>query len=111
MSTVYYTIYGKHDKLDENEYPIIEQDKPDLKYAKLVSANNKQEYFVKLDDTGNLYDPLNTGYSVPHRKHKLLNSDKDWQFTKVPKTCFEYYINFLKSMRKTWLSQAEREFI
>jgi hypothetical protein len=65
-------------------------------------------YFVLSSSDGDLYNPQNSSMSrgkVDHEKGGLF-----FRLRKCNKTCFDYYVTFLKTKNKTHFTLAQRNF-
>jgi len=52
-TTVYYTIAGKQDSLDNDGYPVQEQEN-----ANTLARKSGQKYMIKIDDRGRFVNPI-----------------------------------------------------
>ena len=105
-----YTILGNQTALLD-DYPTLSNcdDNSDLAYAKQEVINNKEYYSIKLDDEGLLLNPISANSMNKDHKFKVLKGkDKSWQYIKVNKECFNYYLDFLKTKNTLYLKYAER---
>ena len=104
----FYTIFGKHDWLDDEGFPRINEETPDA-YAKSISGNSETKFFVKRGRYGKLYNPIGL-YSEGTANKQLRHAGKpEWEFKKETEKVFNFYINFLKTKNSAWLNNAERE--
>lgn len=96
---VVYTIFGSHDDLEGGQ-PVLTRknaDRDNLAYAKLQKIGEQETYFVRIGDTGELFNPNAPLPNDKHHKFKMLGQDKTGLFEKVNKECFNYYLDYLKS--------------
>lgn len=104
-----YTIFGKHDSLDANGSPLIEdEDDPDV-LAKIIWINDGYpKYMVKRDSNGRLFNPL--GIDEGRHNKFLHHAGKDqYEFRSVNRSAFTYYLRFLTTKNLSHLRTAERE--
>lgn len=101
-----YALIGKHDFIDEEDYPRANENKA---LAKLVINNNKKKYMIKVGAYGKIFNPL--GLHSEGRENKFLSKigKNEWNFKEVNSKVFEMYLNFLKSRNIAWLNNAQRE--
>jgi len=108
QDTLLYTIFGKHDWLDEEGFPRINQEVPDA-YAKSIVGNSKTKFFVKRGRYGKLYNPIGL-YSEGTANKQLRHAGRpEWEFRQETEEVFNFYIKFLKTKNSAWLHNAERE--
>ena len=108
QKTFFYTIFGKHDWLDDEGFPRVNEEAPDA-YAKSISGNFETKFFVKRGRYGKLYNPIGL-YSEGTANKQLRHAGKpEWEFKKETEKVFNFYINFLKTKNSAWLNNAERE--
>lgn len=121
IETVVFTIKGKQNDLDDNDYPILW----DVQYedsGKLVQAETREEayamkrsncgvvnYYVKMA-SGTILNPNSMYAEFKHQKRSKIG-EKIYQFQRVGKKVFEYYLQFLKTKNATWLANAQREYL
>jgi hypothetical protein len=105
----YFTIFGNHDYLDDNNYPRLKEATDPNVFAKSASLNTQTKYFIKLGAHGKIYNPI--GMFSEGQSNKFLSKigKKAWEFKGVSPRVFELYINFLKTKNIAWLRNAERE--
>jgi len=97
----------------EREPKHIEVDDVDC-YAKMKFVPSEDGgpmmlYFIKMGISGFLFDPwglYTEGTQAKDAKHLGRNA---WEFTRVNKQCFNYYIRFLMTRNKAYLNLCERE--
>lgn len=109
--TVCFTIFGQHDELVdiegnkiENGFPCTEDKEKEM--AKIIYVN-PPKYYVKVDSSGMLYNPM--GLYEEGLLNKDLKYKKQWDYREVNKKVFNLYINFLKTKNQAWLTSANRE--
>lgn len=108
QDTIFYTIFGKHDWLDDEGFPRVNKEAPDA-YAKSISGNTKTKFFVKRGRYGKLYNPIGL-YSEGTANKQLRHAGKpEWEFREETEKVFDFYIRFLKTKNSAWLNNAERE--
>jgi|TARA_Y100000356_G_scaffold132282_1_gene137301 hypothetical protein len=76
-------------------------------YAKKVSIEGQDIYYVKRDKYGSLYNPQ--GMYSERNQTKLNRYGAKWSFMEVSKSAYDKYLKFLDSKNEAWLSNAERE--
>ncbi len=104
---VYYTIWGKHSEVDEDGNPVI--DKESKAYAKQVRRGSKYDYYVKVGNSGHLFDPLGLYATREESKLAMTRGKSEVRLIKTNKQVFDYYIAYLRTKNKSWLSHASRE--
>jgi hypothetical protein len=108
QNTLLYTIFGKHDWLDEEGFPRLQSESSDA-YAKLIAGGKKNKFFVKRGSHGRLYNPIGL-YTEGTANSQLRHAGKPaWEFREATEKTFNFYIQFLKTKNSAWLSNAERE--
>ena len=106
--TFLYTVFGKHDWLDDDGFPRLDSEGTDT-YAKAIAGNERIKFFVKRGRHGRLYNPIGL-YSEGTANKQLRHAGKpEWEFKETTERTFDFYINFLKTKNSAWLSNAERE--
>ena len=117
--TTYYTFIGQHDELDEKNRPLLIRDPEFTKQewedrneewllAKKIKLGNRQRYYVKIDQNGDLYNPLGL---FTHKNDRIFTRKKDLERQKlisVNKDMFNCYVRFLSTKNVAWLSQAKQ---
>ena len=109
-----YVFYGykkKYDYLDDLLNPVIKNEmaiKSDRDvYAKTITNHQGTRYFVRCDDRKNIFDP---NALIKHQPNTLLKRTDDVSnFIEANLKTFEYYINYLRTLNKSWLSKANKE--
>lgn len=101
----FYTILGQQDKL-VNKLPIVLEDGNTV-LARKDTNGEKNTYFIKVDNLGNLYNPIGLNNRIT-LKSKLLKEEAT-KFIKVNELCFNYYLEFLKTKNVLFLKHASRE--
>lgn len=104
-----FTIYGKHDRLSEDGYPIIDDEDDRDVLAKIVVVNEGYpRYMVKRDSNGRLFNPLGMDEG---RHNKFLHhaGKEQYEFRSVNSKAFDHYLYFLKTKNLSHLRTAERE--
>ena len=103
----FYTIFGKHDWLDDEGFPRLDVEGADT-YAKSMTGNERTKFFVKRGRHGRLYNPIGL-YSEGTANKQLRHAGKpEWEFREATEKTFNFYIKFLKTKNSAWLSNAER---
>lgn len=115
----YYCILGKHDYLDDNQYPRTNQDDdrvvakavPTSKTKHLLDKKIHYKYFILTSPTLKFFNPIDihSTLSEVNKTDYISNvCKKDWGFKEVNMMVFKDYIDFLKSKNQRLLKQAER---
>lgn len=118
--TIVYTIFGKHDDVDQDGKPIIfdveyEDDstliaeRRDEAYAKVVVGQDRNRYYVKQGPHGKLFNPVSL-YAKGTETRKRAG-ESVWKYREVNKKVFDLYTQFLKTKNTAWLTNAEREVV
>lgn len=108
---ILYTLFGQHQKTLDG-FPILIKGDPDKDEAIFAFKETKDtitNFFIKTDDNGTLFNPMEISPSSIHKKIKLLGGSKIKQFTKVSEECFNLYITFLKTRNTLHLKFAEQK--
>lgn len=96
-------LYGISGKLTDNvDEPVFAKQTTITKDDKLF-----QSYWIKMSKTGSMYNPYGM-YDENQSKRKISGKD-EWNFRAVNKRSFEFYLQFLKTKNRSWLTNAERE--
>lgn len=104
----YYTIFGKHDDLDENRNPIVAKENENA-FAKKVVSNTKTRYYIKTGVYGKIYNPIGLYSEGTSAKFLAKTGKPAWQFKEVNSKIFDMYVSFLRTKNIAWLNNAERE--
>lgn len=106
--TEYYTIFGKHDDLDNDANPILIENTKDA-LARKTTLNNSTKYYIKIGPHGKIYNPIGL-YSENQSNKYLARTGKNlWEFRQVNSKVFDLYLSFLRTKNIAWLNNAERE--
>lgn len=108
---IVYTIFGKHDHLDDNGNPILNNEESDMGFAKEVVTQTDRKFFVKQGDNGRLYNPIGTLDEGTHSKHRHHTDIKRWRYRQVNWKIFTLYLAFLRTKNTAYHKNAEREII
>ena len=112
--SINFTIFGQHDKTvdiygeeQENGYPQTLKEERICAIVK-YTGNNPARYFVKVNDRGELFDPIGM-YSEGQLNKDLKHAGKkEWRLKEVNNKIFSFYLNYLKTKNKAWLNNAIR---
>jgi hypothetical protein len=111
--TVKFTFFGEHESLadiqgnsTDDGFPVTDNDE---KVMARVDHFDPPKYYVKVDSSGKLYDPI--GLLTEGTLNKDLKYKKQWEFREVNKKVFSCYLNFLKTKNHAWLNSGNRENI
>lgn len=108
--TEYYTVFGKHDDLDNDANPIITSNTKDA-LAKKITANGNTKFYIKIGPHGKIYNPIGL-YSENQSNKFLARAGKNlWEFRQVNSKVFDLYLSFLRTKNIAWLNNAEREML
>lgn len=116
-----YTITGQHDRLDENNYPVIDDNKSDKVYAKCVVSDLPKRSNLLSDKSYNYYiltyankEPFNPvkKYSIQSKRDNAFIDKTCKQttvFTSVSSYVFKKYLVFLQTGNETLLKDIMRD--
>lgn len=85
-------------------------------YAKktiLKTGDNKtrNKYFVKVGVDGYIFNPWGMYSEGTQGRYEKGYGKSKWSFSEVSEQCFNFYIKFLQSRSKSWLTHANREIL
>ena len=113
---VIYTITGKQEYLENDQYPCIKldsevaQESPDA-FAMKITIGQRTKYYAKRGKHGRLYNPIGM-FSEGMAYRKLGHAGRfEWIFTEVSENVFAFYRDFLKTKNIAYLHNAERELL
>ena len=113
-----YTISESPKKNDSGHYTLDspqEIDTAETKcYAKKTTIEQtdgsvKYKYHIKSNLDGGLFDPWGMFSEGTQGEYAKRHGKAQWSFKQVHERCFSFYVNFLQSRNKAWLTNAERE--
>lgn len=118
--TIVYTIFGKHDDVDQDGKPILSDlqyeddsqliaERRDEAYAKVVVSEDRNRYYVKQGPHGKLFNPV--GLYQEGKISRKRAGESQWKYREVNKKVFDLYTQFLKTKNTAWLTNAEREVV
>lgn len=111
--SMYFTLYGNHDFIDDNGNPRANQNNTKHILAKQINSDNKNQtyYYIKVGAHGRIFNPI--GMYSEGKQQKFLSKigKNEFEFEKVNQKTFELYLNFLRTKNIAWLNNAEREMI
>jgi len=100
------------DTVHKDEAPQVAPDDPKC-YAKLFITTEKEQetlkYFLKVNFSGELFDPWGIFSEGRERKYLKHTGRNEWNFQTVNKNAFLFYLMFLKTRNKAYLTHAQRE--
>jgi len=99
-----YTIYGKHEIIDTEGYPVIFDENSDNAYAK----KEGDKFFIKSNGS-RLADPL--GIYGGTDLNKKIGDHSVWKWRSTSPKIFELFIRFLKTKNKSYYLNATREML
>lgn len=79
-------------------------------HARQVSIGKSNRYYAKVGPTGRLFNPFGN-YEEFESKSRRKNRKKPFELREVTQRVFDFYLQFLKTKNKAWLTNAEREGI
>lgn len=79
-------------------------------HARQVSIGKANRYYAKVGPTGRLFNPFGS-YEEFESKSRRKSRKKPFELKEVTQRVFEFYLQFLKTKNKAWLTNAEREGI
>lgn len=103
----YYTLFGNHSNLDQENNPMCDNQKDSMAYTKQI--NDDKQYYLKIGLYGKLFNPI--GLYSEGKQNKFLSKvgKQEYNFTRVNSKVFSMYLNFLRTKNLAWLNNAERE--
>lgn len=105
----YYTIFGSHDFLDEDDKPRANSENKNV-VAKSVQTDDKPlRYYIKVGTYGKIFNPIGLFSEGNNTKFLSKIGKKQFEFKEVNYKIFNLYLNFLRSKNIAWLNNAERE--
>lgn len=104
---IYYTMFGDHTSLDDENNPLIDSKEKSLAYRKY--STNESSYYIKVGLHGKVFNPM--GLYSEGKQNKFLSKigKNEYNFAKVNSKVFNMYLNFLRTKNIAWLNNAERE--
>jgi hypothetical protein len=96
--TVFYDVSGK--EVSENSDNIV---------AKSRIGDRVEEYRLMVTRDGRLFDKTNTSQFYNLHSEDRATKAQMFKFRMVPRSCFNNYLQFLKTGSKALLTMAERE--
>lgn len=103
-----FTLIGHHKFLDNNKNPRVDLEN-DKVYAKKITLDNNQKYYIKIGTYGKIYNPIGLFSEGTANKFLSKIGKKAWEFKEVNSKVFDMYVNFLRTKNIAWLNNAERE--
>lgn len=110
-SVEYYTIFGKHEELDDLANPLVINNIKDALAKKITLSNNKIKYWIKIGPNGRIYNPMGLFSEDRANKHIAKSGKNEWEFRQVNQKVFDLYLSFLRTKNIAWLHNAERQLI
>lgn len=111
VKKIVFTILGNQQTLEQG-YPVLsgkDAENMETACAKREIINKKETFFIKIDDEGMLFNPINPGPTMRDHKYKMLKGqDKSWQYIQVNQDCFTQYLEFLRTKNVLHLKYSER---
>ena len=111
-----YTIIGKQEYLEAEEYPCLDITVPEAlghkdAHAIKISIGDRTKYYIKRGRNGRVFNPIGI-FSEGTGSRQLKHAGKPmWDFTETKQEIFDLYINFLLTKNITYLKNAERQLI
>ena len=78
-------------------------------YAKSIIIRGTKKLYIKINTTGQIYDPIGLGTENRHNRDLYKSGGKD--FVEVTPRVFGFYLQFLKTKNHAWYTNARREII
>lgn len=107
--TLCFTMFGKHEYLNDDSNPVVEDENNTDVLAKVVVVNNgNPRYLIRRDSNGRFFNPL----GIDEGKHlKFIHQagKEQFEFRAVNKSVFDSYLSFLRTKNVAHLRTAERE--
>ena len=105
----YYTLFGDHNGVDDNGNPTTDNLENALAYNK--KTNKEESFYLKVGAYNRIFNPIGLFSEGKSNKFHSKTGKKEYDFTRVNKRVFDWYINFLRTKNLSWLNNAERELI
>ena len=105
----YYTLFGDHNDVDDNGNPTTDNLENALAYNK--KTNKEESFYLKVGAYNRIFNPIGLFSEGKSNKFDSKTGKKEYDFTRVNKRVFDWYINFLRTKNLSWLNNAERELI
>lgn len=107
-TVINYTVIGLQDYLDNDSNPIIESDIEKKAFAKKITTNNIDKFYIKVGTYGKIFNPIGMYSEGKNTKFLSRAGKNEYQFKKVKKEIFDMYLNFLSTKNLAWFNNAER---
>jgi len=95
----FYTIFGKHKFIDEDGYPVSEENDPFL-----CAMRRDDNLYIKYDQHGQIFDPKNFKKTDPVERNNIPL----FKLKRVSKEKFAAYMSFLKTGEIVYLTLARK---
>jgi hypothetical protein len=105
---MYYTVFGDHDFIDEDNNPRVKNKKDALAYVK-TDEYDRDYFYIKVGTYGKIFNPIGMYSEGKSNKFLAKIGKSEYTFNKVNTKVFDMYMNFLKTKNLAWLNNAERE--
>jgi hypothetical protein len=106
-----YTLKGKEDFLDTDQFPCVQNEEDIRTHAKLVQIDKSTRYYVKMGKTGRLFDPMGLFDEGQQLKQMRHAARPHWSFRQTSEKVFDLYTSYLKTKNPAHLHNAEREIL
>lgn len=107
---VYYTIHGKHDDLDVNNYPICDEDSKKDYAKRVVRSDEVIKYYIRVSKSGQPFNPIGIDQGKSHaKKHNDLGDL--YPYLEVNKKVFRNYVDFLRTKNTLYLEHVARAIL
>ena len=113
---VVYTLTGKQDYLENDQYPCIKLDAESAHespnaFAMKITIGERVKYYVKRGKHGRLFNPIGM-FSEGMATKRLGHAGRlEWRFIDIGERAFKFYRDFLRTKNIAYLHNAERELL
>lgn len=109
IATIFYTLAGKGDTSERGIFCLHSKDDESIVHAKQTIIGIKHRFYVKIDDRGYLFNPLNGYNEFASAKNKPGLGKDTWRFVETTESVFLKYLTFLKTRNELYLRHADKE--
>ena len=109
-----YTVLGLQDYFDENDNPVVgssidlDARENNNTFAMKAKVDSRTLFYVRRSRDGRFYDPFSID-GGSHTKQTAHTQERVFEFHRVNKEAFKFYLDFLKTKNKAYLRNAERK--
>jgi len=113
---VIYTVTGKEDYLEEDQYPCLKIDSETAQesadaHAMKITIGKRTKYYAKRGKHGRLFNPVGMFTEGMGGKRLGHAGRLEWRFVEIGERAFRFYTNFLRTKNIAYLHNAERELL